>query len=108
MVDPEKLAASTLQLLQADPSRYRNFGVYWYLIKSLMKRYYTRNNLYLLGDYVDKTVTDRLPPEQSLSESLEDAVREYGVNAAYNLGSNHMVDPDGEEFILMDQDAGGL
>lgn len=108
MIDPKQLAASTLQLLQADPSRYRNFCVYWYLIKALLKRYYTQDNLFLLGDYVDKTVTDRLPPGQSIEEALEDAVREYALNATYNLGRSTCTDPDGEEFILMDQDAGGL
>jgi hypothetical protein len=107
-VDAKVLAANTLQLLQADPSRYRNFGVYWYLVKAVLKRYYTQDNLFLLGDYVDKTVTDRMPADQTLDEALEEAVREYQWNATYNLGRNTVTDPDGEEFILMDQDAGGL
>jgi hypothetical protein len=108
VIDPKVLAASTLQLLQADPSRYRNFGVYWYFIKAVLKAYYTKDNLFLLGDYVDKTVTDRLPPGQSLEEALNDAVREYQLNATYNLGRSTCTDADGEEFILIDQDAGGL
>lgn len=108
MIDPKVLAANTLQLLQADPSRYRNFGVYWYFIKAILKRYYTQENLFLLGDYVDQTVTDRMPPGQSLEEALDDAVREYAQNATYNLGRSAVTDPDGEEFILMDQDAGNL
>jgi hypothetical protein len=108
MIDTNVLAANTLQLLQADPSRYRNFGVYWYLIKAVLKKYYTQDNLFLLGDYVDKTVTDRLPAGQSLEEALNAAVVEYQHNATYNLGRATVTDPDGEEFIIMDQDAGGL
>jgi hypothetical protein len=104
MIDPKQLAASTLQLLQADPRRYRYFGVYWYFIKALMKRYYTKDNLYLLGDFVDQTVIDRMPQEHTLEETLDAAVAEYQHNFAYSMGRNP-TDPDGEEFTLFDQDA---
>jgi hypothetical protein len=104
MIDPKQLAASTLQLLQADPRRYKNFGVYWYFIKALMKHYYTKDNLYLLGDFVDQTVTDRMPKEQSLEESLDAAIEEYQQNFRFRMGKNP-IDPDGEEFVLFDQDA---
>lgn len=106
MIDPKQLAASTLQLLQSDPRNYRNFGVYWYFIKALMKRYYTRDNLYLLGDYVDQTVVDRMPEHASLQEALEAAVETYRTNAAYAMGANEFSDPEGETFILQDVDAG--
>lgn len=107
-MDHQTFAESTLKLLQVDPSRYRNFGMYWYLVKALLKKYYTKDNFYLLGDYVDQTVTDRLPAGRSLDEALEAALSEYQWNAIYNMGRNTMTDDDGEEFILMDQDAGGL
>jgi uncharacterized membrane protein len=103
MIDPKQLAESVLQLLQADPRRYRLFGVYWYFIKALMKRYYTKDNLYLLGDYVDPTVNARLP-QQPLEETLDAAIAEYRHNFAYSLGKNP-TDPDGEEFVLFDPDA---
>lgn len=106
MIDPKQLAASTLQLLQADPRNYRNFGVYWYFIKALMKRYYTRDNLYMLGDYVDQTVVERMPEHASLQEALEGAVETYRINAAYAMGANELTDPEGETFILQDTDAG--
>lgn len=108
MIDPKQLAASTLQLLQADPRNYRNFGVYWFLIKEMMKRYYTRDNLFLLGDYRDQTVIDRMPEHASLQEALEAAVEMYRVNAAYGMNTNEFSDQDGETFILVDEDAGGL
>jgi len=104
MIDPKQLAASMLQLLQADPRRYKLFGVYWYFIKALMKRYYTQDNLYLLGDYVDKTVIERMPQEQSLEETLDAAIAEYQHNFAYSLGRDP-TDADGEAFTLADQDA---
>jgi len=107
-MDHKTFAESTLELLQADPSRYRNFGIYWYLVKALLKKYYTQDNFYLLGDYVDRTVTDRLPDGQTLDESLDAAIEEYRYNAVYNLGRSTVLDDDGEEFILMDQDADGL
>lgn len=106
MINPKQLAESTLQLLQADPRKYRNFGVYWYLIKALLKRYYTRDNLYLLGDYVDPTVTARMPEFASLEEALEAAVETYRGNAAYAMGTNRFADPEGEPFTLHDEDAG--
>ena len=58
--DPKTLAANTLLLLQADPSKYRTFGPYWPLMKSLLLRYYTRDNLFLLGPHVDREAADSL------------------------------------------------
>lgn len=106
MIDPKQLAASTLQLLQAEPARYRNFGVYWFLIKALMKRFYTVDNLYLLGNYEDPTVIARMPEHASLDEALTAAVEEFRQNSAFNMGSNVITDDDGEAFTLLDTDAG--
>lgn len=107
MIDPKQLAESTLQLLQNDPRKYRNFGVYWFLIKELLKRYYTRDNLFLLGDYRDQSVIDRMPPHQDLQEALHAAVDTYRINVAYAMGSADLTDPEGETFTLVDADAGG-
>lgn len=106
MIDPKQLAESTLQLLQTDPRNYRNFGVYWFLIKALLKRYYTRDNLYMLGDYVDPTVVARVPMFENLQDALEAAVETYRSNAAYAMGANEFTDPEGETFTLFDEDAG--
>lgn len=106
MIDPKQLAESTLMLLQTDPRNYRNFGCYWYLIKALMKQFYTRDNLYMLGDYVDPTVTARMPEPATLDEALEAAIETYRSNAAYGMGTNEFSDPEGETFILTDPDAG--
>lgn len=106
MINPKQMADSTLQLLQADPSKYRNFGVYWYLIKTLMKNYYTVDNLYLLGDFMDESVIERMPEFDTLDDALVAAAEEYKQNAAFGMGSNVVEDADGEAFTLIDQDAG--
>lgn len=109
MIDPKTFAASTLELLQQDPRRYRNFGAHWYLVKAVLKKFYTRDNLHLLGDHVDADVVARMPEHASLSEAIEAAVEEYRTNASFNLGSNEVTDPvGGGTFTLLDPDAGGL
>jgi len=105
-MDVKQFSASCLQLLQDDPRRYRNFGVYWYLVKEVMKRHYTRDNLYLLGEYRDPDVIARMPEHESLDEALAAAAETYQINAAYLLGSNQVEDAEGELFTLLDPDAG--
>lgn len=109
MIDPKAFAASTLQLLQQDPRRYVLFGVYWYLVKQVLRKFYTRDNLHLLGDHVDADVVARMPAHTSLPEALAGAIEEYRKNASFNLGSNEVEDlAGGGTFRLVDPDAGGL
>jgi len=109
MIDPKTFAASTLQLLQDDPRRYRAFGVYWYLVKRALLRFYTRDNLHLLGDHIDTDVTARMPHHADLQEALAAAVEEYRKNASFNLGGSEVEDlAGGGTFRLVDPDAGGL
>lgn len=109
MIDPKTFAASTLQLLQQDPRRYRCFGAHWYLVKAVLKKFYTRDNLHLLGDHVDQSVVDRMPAHASLQEALAAAIEEYRGNAAFNMGRQDVADPvGGGTFTLLDPDAGGL
>lgn len=106
MIDPKTLAASTLQLLQEDPRRYRCWGAYWWLIKALLKRYYTRDNLQLLGDYMPADAVQRMPSHESLEEALAAAVEEYRRNASFGLGSVEVPDlAGGGTFLLVDPDA---
>lgn len=109
MIDPKTFAASTLQLLQDDPRRYRNFGAYWYFVKAVLKKFYTRDNLHLLGDHVDASVVERMPAFENLQDALEAAIEEYQSNAVFGLGSNEVTDHvGGGTFRLVDPDAGGL
>lgn len=106
MIDTKQCAANILQLLQADPAKYVNFGMYWFLIKALLKQYYTADNLYLLGDYTDPSVNARVPAFPSVQDMLAAALEEYSQNARLNLGSNQVQDADGDVFTLHDADAG--
>lgn len=107
MIDPKTFAASTLQLLQQDPRRYKFFGVYWFLVKALMKRFYDQHNLYLLGEYMDADVIDRMPKHENLQEAISAAIHEYRQNASFNLGRGEVEDPTGGgAFLLRDTDAG--
>lgn len=109
MIDPKTFAASTLQLLQQDPRRYRAFGAYWYLVKQVLKKFYTRDNLHLLGDHIDQDVVQRMPAHADLQEALAAAVEEYRQNASFNLGRSEVADHvGGGTFTLIDPDAGGL
>lgn len=107
MIDPKTFAASTLQLLQEDPRRYRHFGVHWYLVKAVLKKFYTRDNLHLLGDYMDQSVIDRMPAHGDLNQAIAAAIEEYRANAAFNMGRTEVEDPTGGgTFTLVDTDAG--
>ena len=106
-MDIETFAKSTLQLLQQDPRRYRNFGVYWYLVKAVLKKFYTQDNLGMLGEYVDPDCLARMPSHDSIQEALDAAVEEYGQNARYNIGRINVDDlAGGGRFTLHDEDAG--
>lgn len=109
MINPQTFAASTLQLLQQDPRRYVLFGVYWYLVKRVLLKFYTRDNLHLLGPHIDASVTERMPHHGDLQDALAAAIEEYRKNASFNLGSNEVEDlAGGGTFRLVDPDAGGL
>lgn len=107
VIDPRLFAESTRALLTEDPRRYRNFGVYWFLVKALLKRYYDRHQMPILGDFVDQGVVERMPPFESVLDGLQAAADEYRQNASFNLGGNRLEDPDGESFILIDTDVEG-
>jgi hypothetical protein len=108
-VNPTDFAESVRSLLNEDWRRYRNFGAYWYFVKALLKRFYDRHEMPILGDYEDKSVNDRVPAavRDSLGDMVAAAIDEYQENASFRLGGNRMVDDDGEEFTLLDTDVEG-
>lgn len=108
-VDRQQLAGSILQLLQTDPSKYRTFGPYWPLVKALLLKHYTRDNLFLLGPHVDREAASHMPPHVSLDDALRAAVEFHRNCAAYGLGTNEFTDEaTGDTWKLVDPDAGGL
>lgn len=108
-IAPAEFAANVRTLLDEDVRRYRNFGVYWFFVKAVLKRFYDRHQMPILGDYEDKTVNERIPEElrTSLGNLLEAAAEEYQQNASFNLGRNELTDPNGEFFTLLDPDVEG-
>lgn len=104
-IDIENAMRNVLQMLQTEPARYKNFGIYWWPIKALLRRYYNRDNLYLLGSYEDPDGAARVP-KVGLQEMLQLAFEEYQQNARYGLGSGQVTDTEGEPYTIYDQDAG--
>lgn len=107
MIDPKKFGANVIKLLHDQPARYRNFGVYWYFVKELLKRIgYTKDNLYMLGDYRDDEVINAMPAHKSLNDAIAAACDVYATNSANNIGRNVIFTDDGEKIVLLDEDAG--
>ena len=72
--------------LQAEPQRYRLFGLFWWWIKPRLAERFDRVELPILGDYTDPEqaalVAERYagaPPEVIATAALE----EYGFNARF-------------------------
>lgn len=106
MMDIKKFADSTVALLSERPERYKNFGPYWFLVKEVLKRFYTKDNLYLLGGYRDQSIIDLMPKHESLPDAIEAAVETYRANAMYGLGRVKVGEGDGDPVELFDEDAG--
>jgi hypothetical protein len=106
-VDPHVFAASARTLILENPQNYHAFGVYWFLVKALLKRIYPPAEMPLLGDYVDEAVVERMPKGLSLAELLAAASDEYAANVSLCTPSRSLEDPDGEVFTLFDPDVEG-
>lgn len=104
-VDLKIFARNVVQMLQTDPRIYRSFGIFWWPVKRILKHYYTQENLYLLGDYEDADVAARVP-DVGLQEMLQLAIAEHQMLRTFDPGGNKALDPDGDEVMIFDQDAG--
>lgn len=100
-----ELVANILRILQADPRNYRNFGVFWWPVKALMREYYSADDLYLLGSYVDPGVA-AMVPSGSIEQTLGRALAEYAYNARYNSRRSQVANEEGEMVTIFDEDAG--
>lgn len=106
-IDLKTLATSVLLLLQQDPRRYVCFGAYWWLVKALLRQFYTRDNLYLLGDFMPADAAERMPVHADVQEALAAAIEEYRTNLSFNMGSATVPDHvGGGGFEIHDEDAG--
>ncbi|WP_431860171.1 hypothetical protein [Azospirillum sp.] len=105
-MDVHAALRNVLQQLQADPQRYRWFGVWWWPVKALLKRAgYGPDQLYMLGSYQDPE-TAALVPSEGLEATLRAAFEEYGSNARFGRPGGRVEGPDGELVTIYDEDAG--
>ena len=105
-IQVEEAFRNVVQQLQAEPRRYKLFGVYWWAIKALLRGAgYDKDQLYMLGDYRDPAVAELVPP-MPLEETLAEAFEEYRFNAQYPRSGGMVESPDGELVKLYDEDAG--
>lgn len=91
--------------LQSAPLAYRNFGVWWWWVKSELKRLgFTCDNLAHLGDFEDTDCATHyyygLSPAELTAEAFE-----YQASAAASQDHDpNASTPDGEPYYLQDED----
>lgn len=107
MTDARTFAVSTRALLNEDWRRYRNFGPYWWFVKALLKRFYSRHEMPMLGDYEDPQAAELVPAGLTGEEMMAQALETYRANAILNLNSQKVEDADGQLLILIDPDMPG-
>ncbi len=101
----KSVCRNILDTLQTDPRQYRLFGIFWWPVKAILRRYYTTDNLYMLGEYEDANVAEMVPAG-SLDETLSRALHEYGYNAQFNMLRAEVRNEEGEPVTIYDDDAG--
>lgn len=106
MLPPDQVAANIRKILDNNIKAYRNFGVYWYFVKALLKHYYTKDNLYFLGDFEQPDVVARMPEYDNFEEAMHDALLTSRANWENNMGSATSIAPDDEPVTLFDEDVG--
>ncbi len=108
-IDPQTFLQSVLHLLQQDPGKWWRLGIYWWPVKLLLKRAgYTKDNLYLLGSYVDPETAEMVGPG-----GLKDVLTRAKDELNFNLMHPHSVpgqveNETGELVIMVDADSGGV
>lgn len=106
-LDVRETLRNILLILQQDPIKYRCFGIWWWPVKALLRKFCGRRQLYLLGSYEDPDGAARVPA-LPLHDTLRAALEEYALNLRYNLGRSEVQDRDGAPYTLIDPDAGGI
>ena len=106
MIPPDQIAANIRMMLDSDVRHYRNFGVYWYFVKAFLKKYYTQDNLHLLGNFEQPDVVARMPAYDNFEDAIHDALLCARNNQIYNMDSASSIAPDDEPVTLFDEDVG--
>jgi hypothetical protein len=104
-LEPNRVAKNILEFLKSDPRAYRSFGVWWWSVKTFLRQFYGRDDLYCLGSYVDTAQAAELP-KLPIELMLARALEEHQLNTRFNAHSNHVENLDGELVTIWDDDAG--
>jgi hypothetical protein len=105
MIPTREGATQLVAVLQDDPLYYRNFGPFWWAVKRWLKRLgFTRQNIRHLGDYDDPGAA-RWYKGQPFLKTIEQAFDYQAERAVHSPASPFCQTPDGDDYILEDQDA---
>jgi len=98
-------ARAVVEVLQADPLYYRNFGVWWWRVKDELKRHgFTRENLHHLGKADDPAA--RRYYHGVSHEELDGLAFEHSEEHTFaNYNDPVSYAPDHEAYRLHDHDA---
>jgi len=110
MSTPSQIAVSAfarnvVAMLQQDPQRYKTFGIWWWPLKIILKRYHDSKELYLLGPCQDPSAAEQLG-NPGLQETIRAAIEEHQNNMTLGQIDGHVFGPDGEPYEIYDPDAG--
>jgi len=98
-------AFNVVSILQKVPFYYRNFGIWWWHVKAELKRNgYGQDQLAHLGSFTDPSVA---PYYAGMTPAELDA-EAYDYQYAHTFdeyNSPHCMTPDGETYLIQDQDA---
>lgn len=99
-------ARAVVLVLQSRPLYYRNFGVWWWHVKRELKRLgFTRDNLAHLGDFEDTACVEHYYAGLSPAELTAEAFAYQASAAQSQDGNPRATAPDGEVYLLLDEDA---
>lgn len=114
MTTPETLSPGDLaalrcvaQFLEKEPEYYKNFSVYWWRLKELLKQAgHTQEQLQILGDYTEVAQRDRFA-SMPIGSFLDEAFEEQDSNVALHRNEGTLIDPEtGDVVVIFDQDLG--
>lgn len=106
MLPPDQIAANIRKLLDDNIAVYHNFGVYWYFVKALLKKYYTIDQMPILGSFEQPEVVARMPAYDKFEDAMHDALLYWRANWENNSNDATSIAPDNEPVTLFDADIG--
>ena len=97
-------ARNVVAILQKDPFFYRNFGVWWWHVKSELKRNeFGPDQLYFLGDYTDVSA-QRFYSDLTTVELDNEAYEQQWNHTFHKFNNNMSFTPDGDPYLVLDED----